>query len=135
MADKKPRIRKIETVRDRRAKTTAIAEAKATKTPRSHKLRRATSKLVKPLRKPAGIAAAPFRLRPVKFTGRLVGRILWPKYFRNAYKEVRLVTWPGRTETWKLTFAVLVFAIAFGLLAAGTDVILDKIIRRIVFRS
>jgi hypothetical protein len=29
----------------------------------------------------------------------------------------------------------LIFAVLFGLLAAGTDVILDRIIRRIVFRS
>ncbi|MDQ3064702.1 MAG: preprotein translocase subunit SecE [bacterium] len=130
----KPRIRKTETVRSRAAKSAAKAEARATQQPK-RRVRRAASAVAKPLRKPAGILSAPFRLRPVKFVGNILGRIFWPKYFRNSYSEVRQVTWPTRRETWKLTFAVIVFAVAFGLAAAGTDWVLDKVIRRIVFRA
>ena len=45
-----------------------------------------------------------------------------------------MVTWPTRKNTWKLTLAVLVFAIVFGILATLTDLALDKLIHRIVFR-
>ncbi|MCA9347851.1 preprotein translocase subunit SecE, partial [Candidatus Saccharibacteria bacterium] len=62
-------------------------------------------------------------------------RILWPKYFRNSWAEVRQVSWPTRRETWKLTFAVIAFALVFGLAAYGIDFVLDKIIERIVFRG
>jgi preprotein translocase SecE subunit len=129
-----PRVRKAETVRDRTAKQTAKVAAKANKVPKK-RVRRAVSVISSPLRKPVSIVAWPFKLRPVRFVGRLLGRILWPKYFRNSYKELKQVTWPTRRDTWKLTLAVLIFAVLFGLLAAGTDVILDRIIRRIVFRS
>jgi len=138
VADKKtsskPRIRKVETVRERAAKGTAKLEAKATKQPKRH-VRRAATAVARPLRKPANAISRPFRVRPVRFVGRLLGRILWPRYFRNAYREVRQVTWPGRKETWKLTMAVIIFAVAFGLAAAGADFVLDKVIRRIIFRA
>ncbi|MDQ3123527.1 MAG: preprotein translocase subunit SecE [bacterium] len=132
--DKKPRVRKIETVRDRASKSKAKAQAKANKQPK-HRVRRAASAVARPLRSPARVVSKPFRVRPVRFAGRILGHIFWPKYFRNSYKEVRQVTWPTRRETWKLTFAVIIFAVAFGLAAAGTDWVLDKIIRRIVFRA
>jgi preprotein translocase SecE subunit len=135
VADKKPRVRKVETVRERTAKETAKAEAKAGKQPRTHRVRSAAGKAAKPLSKPARILTWPFRTRPVRFVGRVLGRIVWPRYFRNAWIELKQVTWPGRKETWKLTFAVLIFAVVFGLAAAGTDFVLDKVIRRIVFRG
>ena len=109
-------------------------QAKAAKEPK-RRLRRAAGAVARPLHRPARVVSWPFRLRPVRFIGRLLGRILWPKYFRNSFKEVRQVTWPSRRETWKLTFAVLIFALVFGLAAAGTDFVLDNIMRRIIFRS
>lgn len=133
-SSKKPRVRKVETVRQRNEKVAAKAEAKAGKQPK-RRVRRAASAAVRPLKKPATIISRPLRTRPVRFVGRWLGRILWPRYFRNAWKEILQVTWPDRKTTWKLTAAVLVFAIAFGLAAAGTDWVLDKIIRRIVFRG
>jgi preprotein translocase SecE subunit len=131
---RKVRVRKTETVRERAAKETAKVEAKASKVPK-RRVRRAASAAARPFKRPARVVAWPFRLRPVRFVGRILGRILWPKYFRNSWKELRQVTWPTRRETWKLTFAVLIFAILFGLSAAGVDFVLDKVIRRIVFRS
>ena len=59
-------------------------------------------------------------------------RKLTPTYFREAWRELRLVTWPGRRETWKLTLAVFVFATAFGIVIAITDYGLDKVFKRII---
>ncbi len=136
-AVKAPRVRKTETVRERNQKAQAKAEARAVKS--EGKLKRALKKIgrtiYKPLKKPLHILTAPFRTRPMRFIGRTLGRIFWPKYFRNSYKELKQVTWPTQKDTWKLTGAVLVFAIVFGLAAAGTDFVLDKIIQRIVFRG
>lgn len=130
---KKPRVRKVETVRERSAKETAKADAKSGK--KGSRVRNTATAIAKPLNKPVRVLTSPLRLRPVRFIGRVIGRIFWPRYFRNAWKELRQVTWPTRRETWKLTFAVLIFAVVFGLAAAGTDFVLDKIIRRIIFRS
>jgi preprotein translocase SecE subunit len=49
--------------------------------------------------------------------GRLILKVLrWiiPNYFIDSWREVRLVTWPSRSETWRLTSAVFIFAIVFG---------------------
>lgn len=132
-----PRVRKTETVRERNQKAIAKAEAKSAKP--EGRIKRISKKIgrgiYKPLRKPLHIITTPFRTRPMRFIGRVLGRILWPKYFRNSWKELKQVTWPSRKDTWKLVGAVLIFAIVFGLAAAGTDFVLDKIIQRLVFRG
>ena len=130
---KKPRVRKIETVRERNEKVALKAEAKASKV-KKRPVRAVARTVAKPFKAPARIAAKPFKLRPVRFVFRWLGRILWPRYFRNSFRELRQVTWPSRRETWKLTFAVLTFAVVFGFLVTITDFGLDKVIRRIVLR-
>lgn len=132
---RKPRVRKVETIRERNVKAVAKAEAKATKQPKRRRATGLLAKIFRPFKKPLYTLAWPFRLRPVRFIGRILGRILWPKYFRNSWQEIRQVTWPSRSETWKLTIAVLIFALIFGLATAGTDWVLDKVIRRLVFRA
>lgn len=137
-AKKQPRIRKTETVRERNLKATQKAEKKANKSAKQrtkHRVRRAASSAAKPLKKPASILTWPFRTKPVRFIGRWLGRILWPRFLRNAWAEIKLVTWPSRKVTWNLTIAVLIFALIFGLSAAGIDWVLDKIIKRIIFRA
>lgn len=69
--------------------------------------------------------------------GRFIAKILgWltPSYFVNAWREVRLVTWPGRRETWRLTSAVFIFAIVFGALVAGVDKVLDLLFKNLVLK-
>ncbi len=138
-ATRKPRVRKTETVRERNQKAMAKVEAKATKKQADGRIKRTLKRvgaaIYRPLKKPLHFLSWPFRTRPVRAIGRVLGRIFWPKYFRESYREIKLVTWPSRSATWKLTFAVLLFAVVFGLAAAGTDFVLDKIIRRIVFRA
>lgn len=130
--EKKPRIRKVETVRERQAKSAAKA-GKTKKRP----VRAAARVAAKPFNRPARAVAKPARVvaRPFRWPARILGRILVPRYVRNSFKELRQVTWPTRRETWKLTFAVMIFALAFGTAVALTDYGLDKIIRRIISRS
>ncbi len=128
-ADKKPRVRKIETVRERNEKATLKATADASKVKK-----RPVRKVAGAVTKPLGFIAKPFKIRPVRFVSKWVSLILVPRYFRNAFKELRQVTWPTRRVTWKLTFAVLIFAVVFGFLISVTDYGLDKVMRRIVLR-
>lgn len=130
--DRKPRIRKVETVRERAEK----AERKAGK-PKKRPVRTAAHrtvrvfgflKFLRVLKKPLRIISLP--LRPVWW----LLKKLFPKYFINSFKELRQVTWPGRKETWKLTFAVLIFAVAFGLVITLTDYALSNAVKRIVLR-
>ncbi len=120
--EKKPtrilRPAKSETVREKVERTAALAEAK----PR--KLAKTTKK-----------AAAPFR-----FLGRLlrpVGKVLRfivPPYFRNSWKELRLVTWPSRRETLRLTGAVIMFSIVFGAVIAAVDYGLEKLFKEVLLK-
>lgn len=59
-------------------------------------------------------------------------RLIVPRYFINSWRELRQVTWPGRKETWRLTAAVFVFAICFGVAIYGVDYALDKIFKETV---
>lgn len=65
---------------------------------------------------------------------RLIGRILYPKYIRNSWKELKLVEWPNWKQSRQLTFAVLVFAVIFGVLIAILDYGLDKLFRNILLK-
>jgi len=85
--------------------------------------------------------SVPFRFigRPFKGLGRLkpfriIGRILWPTYFRNSVKELKQVTWPNRRESIQLTGAVLVFAAVFGVMIALVDYGLDKLFKQVLLK-
>lgn len=71
-------------------------------------------------------------LRPIRFVARMIGYVLVPVYFRNSFKELKLVTWPNFKTTWRLTFAVILFGTLFGLAIAGIDVILEKGFREVL---
>lgn len=81
----------------------------------------------------------PVRLLKLAFRGLktiivLAGRALWTilfpvrpllrpvlHYLGGVREEFRAVTWPRRREAWKLTFAVIVFALVFVLLVQIID--------------
>lgn len=88
------------------------------------------------------VLGAPFRLiarifRPLgRFkVFRIIGYIFVPPFFRNAWKELRLVTWPDFRQTRDLTFAVLIFSIIFGAIVAVTDYGLDKVFRKVILNQ
>ena len=66
---------------------------------------------------------------------RVLGYVLFPPYFRNSWRELRLVTWPDRTQTRRLTFAVIIFSMVFGVIVAGVDYGLDKAFREFVLKK
>lgn len=59
-------------------------------------------------------------------------RTFTPSYFKKAWGELRQVTWPGGKETWRLVFAVFVFAIVMGAMIAILDYGLEKILREVI---
>ena len=69
---------------------------------------------------------------PIRFIVRIIGKIIAPPYIRNSFKELKHVSWPGFVLSWKLTFAVIVFAICFGLLIAGLDFVFEKLFREVL---
>lgn len=71
-------------------------------------------------------------LKPIRFITKILGAILVPKYFRNSWKELRYVSWPDFRTTWRLTFAVIVFGVIFGLSIAGLDIVLEKLFREVL---
>ena len=60
--------------------------------------------------------------------------VLIPRYFINAWREVRQVIWPSRKETWRLTLAVFTFAIVFGAAVAVVDKGLDEFFKRVILK-
>jgi preprotein translocase SecE subunit len=103
------------------------AKAEAQKPSRRPKINRPKMVRLPSNRVTSGLAKV---LRPV---GRVL-KLLAPRYFINAWREVRLVTWPGRRETWRLTLAVFIFAIVFGALVAGVDKVLDIVFKHLVLK-
>lgn len=127
----KPRIRKTApTVREKAQ--AAQSKAESAKPKRIRRIAKATAKPFRVVKVPSN---------PVtRFLGR-IGRIIrkvlgWlvPRYFVNSWREVRLVTWPGRKETWRLTLAVVIFAIVFGAMVAGVDKVIDVLFRKLVLK-
>lgn len=65
---------------------------------------------------------------PVRF----LGRILVPRYFREAFAELKLVNWPKAKLVWRLTGAVLLFGLIMGLFIAGLDFVFEKLFREVL---
>jgi preprotein translocase SecE subunit len=70
--------------------------------------------------------------KPFKAIGRFISRFLIPPYFKNSWKELRLVTWPDRHTTYRLTVAVIIFSIVFGITVALVDFLLDKLFKKVI---
>jgi preprotein translocase SecE subunit len=118
-------VKKAETVREKTEKSALPKPEKKTGV-----LRLALRYIGAPFRWIGKTLAKLGRFKPL----RVLGRILWPTYFRNSWKELRQVTWPTRRETWQLTFAVIIFSIIFGLLIAVVDYGLDKGFKQLIIK-
>jgi preprotein translocase SecE subunit len=138
MVDKptsKNKKRKLVTVRER-------AETASKARPKTRRIRRTVriistpliilARMIKKILRPFRFLLWPFKTRPARFIGRILGKIFLINYVRASWQEVKLVTWPDRQETRQLTFAVIVFAFVFGLLITVIDFGLDKIFKRII---
>lgn len=59
---------------------------------------------------------------------------IFPKFFREAGAEVKQVTWPGRRETFRLSLAVFIFSITFGVFVAIIDYGLDRLFKEVILK-
>lgn len=57
-----------------------------------------------------------------------------PKFVRESWAEVRLVTWPTKNVAARLTGAVFIFAIAFTIFIQIFDFIFNKLVKEILLK-
>jgi len=127
---KKPRVRKShETVRERAEKQTAKASAPKGKL---------KGKIVRPLSAMRRVGAKEYH--PVRVPNNKVGKILSkrvrivPKFVREAWVELKQVTWSTKKEAARLTSAVFMFALFFSLFIQLLDVVFNKIVKEIFIK-
>ncbi|MFH1426719.1 MAG: preprotein translocase subunit SecE [Candidatus Kerfeldbacteria bacterium] len=53
-------------------------------------------------------------------------------YLKGAYAELKKVTWPTRKETWKKSWVVIWFSLAFAVFLGALDFALNKILEVII---
>lgn len=118
------------TVRD---KATKAQTAK----PKGRTLKKTVGTAAKPIKAAANVGKKKYFIpMPDNRFGRFLNkeRRVIPTYFRGAWQELKLVNWPNRKETVKLTTAVIVFAFVFGLLIAAVDFGLDKVFKELLLK-
>jgi preprotein translocase SecE subunit len=127
---RKARVRKAPTLREQ----AELARSKS-ETQKPRRISRVTAKTGSALKKTRLTRNPVTKL--IARLGRIILKILrWitPNYFINSWREVRLVTWPTRKETWRLTLAVFIFAIIFGAMVSGVDKVLDIIFKKVILK-
>lgn len=114
------------------AKEKEVAESTKTDT-RDKKSRKPgrVRALFHPLRPVGKLLIRIERWKPIHF----IGLVVVPRYVRNSFKELKLVTWPSFKESRRLTTAVIIFATVFGLLIAVTDYGLDKVFKKVILKQ
>ena len=125
----KPRIRKAPISQREKVE---IERTKSQSTPRKKKI---TSSASGKLKSTSNVLGKEYYLpMPNNRFGKFINkrRHFIPKYFRDSWADLKLVAWPGRKETWRLTFAVFVFAIVFGVIVAIVDKGLDTLFRDVI---
>ena len=125
---KKRQLKKQPTVRER-------AEKAGGDKPR--RIKQARTAVAKPLKSVVRFGRKQYFLPlPDNKVGRFLNkpRKAMPTYFRDAWKEVKLVIWPNRKETLKLTIAVFLFAFFFAALIGFVDLGLDKLFKQLILK-
>lgn len=72
---------------------------------------------------------------PFRMIGRgikKVGHYIVPGYFKKSWEELKQVTWPSWSNTFKLTLAVIIFSVVFGVFITVVDYGLDKVFRKVL---
>lgn len=128
-AKKKRRIKNPETFRERAQKQTEAA-----KPAKKSRIAAAAGKVTTPVSHNVSRFFDLKPMRPVRKVLKFIGKIIFPAYFRNSWRELKQVAWPSWKESRRLTFAVLVFAIVFGAAIAGVDWGLDKIFKQLLLK-
>lgn len=126
---KKPRIRKSpETVRERAEKETAKRE----KPTKRSKVKGRIYRPLSTLRRVGSKEYHPIKVPEKKGVRHLNKRVrIVPKFVRESWAELKLVTWPSKKEAARLTGAVIVFALFFAIFIQILDVFFNKIVKEI----
>ena len=113
-------------------------DSSASKAPKKRRLKSGASSVSKPIKKAFHNGRQEYHIPlPDNKTGRVLGkrvRII-PKYFRESWVELKQVVWPDRKTTVKLTTAVIIFAIVFGIAITIVDFGLDKLFRILILEK
>jgi preprotein translocase SecE subunit len=127
---KKRTVKNPETFRERALKVTAEGD----KPKKTGFVKRSLGVIFRPLGRLI-LAIVHFPLfKPLRRPLRILGKLLVPAYFRNSWKELKLVTWPSWRESIRLTYAVLIFAVIFGGAVAAVDYGLDSLFKHILLK-
>jgi preprotein translocase subunit SecE len=131
-AKKVPRRRKApETVRERAQKDSAKKEAPKKSTAVKARIHRPLSKLRRLGAKEYHPIKVPEK-RGVKHLNKRVNLV--PKYVRESWAELKLVTWPTKKEAAQKTIAVIAFAIVIAILVQLLDLLFSKVVKEIILR-
>ena len=124
---KEKRVRKKPTMRERNVEA-------AKNSGKQGRVRRASSGVVSGSKRIGGALTRDYHVvTPKEDAGFFMkSRKLAPKYFRNAWGELRQVTWTDFRTTWKLVFAVFVFSVIIGGFIAGLDYLLERAFREVI---
>lgn len=121
-----------------KAKKRRVVKTTETVRSRSEKSTAGKTRRLNILTKRAGSNKAPRKEYQLPMPDNKIGRLMRrrvrfvPKYFREAWSELKQVTWPSRRETIKLSLAVFVFALIFGGLIWLVDYGLDNLFRKVL---
>ncbi len=122
-------VKKTETVRERADKK------QVNKRPR--RVNRTANSAAKPIKAAYRFGKKEYYLPlPDNRLGRILNkrRSVVPKFFAEAWQELRQVTWPSRQETTKLTIAVFIFALVFGTMIWVVDIGIENLFRKVLLR-
>lgn len=56
-------------------------------------------------------------------------------YFKGSWRELGRISWPSRKQTTKLTVAVVVFSIIFGIFIGSVDFGLSELVKRVLIKE
>jgi preprotein translocase SecE subunit len=124
------KVKNPETFRERAIK----ASGQNDQPKRSSRIKSAAGKPIRPVVSLVKRAGRNKVVRTAAVPLRFIGRFLFPKYFRESYRELRLVEWPNRKTSRDLTFAVLIFAFIFAVIVSIIDYGLDKLFKEVLLK-
>ncbi len=122
----KRKLRPAQTLREK------SESANLVKPKKKSRLSKLTKTVKKPFQKLINYIGQYKTFRAIAVSLRFIGRIFVPNYIRNSWKEIKLVTWPSRKETYRLTVAVIGFAIIIGAVVASLDYGLSRLFKIII---
>ena len=117
VAEKKSK-RKLRPAQTIREKSQAANEVKSPKPKKRSILAR---KIAAPFKKTSAYLSRYKSFKLLSKVLKFIGRIIVPTYIRGSFAEIKLVSWPSRRETRRLTLAVIGFAVVFGVVVASLD--------------